>query len=142
VDTAYENALNRKKDLEAELAEIKLFLSLHARFSETKGVHREPPARPPEASVAGRRLTQPEIVANMAAAILKDARMPMTRGALTKEIENRGTKLPAKNKAKYVGTILWRKRDVFENIEGEGYWLKAVPRHKPGENDLTGKLNP
>ena len=30
------------------------------------------------------------------------------------------------DKAAYIGTILWRHRNRFSNIEGKGYWLKGI----------------
>ena len=146
MDMAYENALKRKKELEAELSEIKLFLALYERFSGTE-LARGDPAPGPAGDAAllhdrqvsnaaiqshwpvvefGRQRGNPDIVAAMAEAVLKESGRPMTRGELATEIEKRGTELPTGDKGKYVGTILWRKADRFENIEGRGYWLKGV----------------
>jgi len=40
------------------------------------------------------------------------------------EVEKRGIEIPSTDKQRYLGTILWRHRDRFVNIEGKGYWLR------------------
>lgn len=147
---AYFNALKRKKEIEdsmatlnRELAEVRTFLSLHDRFS---GTDAENPGAPEVLmsaidtplhqfygggdSILDRGRGKPAVIANMAEAILKDGRKPQPRSALAEEIERRGVILPGRNraeKAKYVGTILWRQGHRFENHEGLGYWLKGIP---------------
>jgi hypothetical protein len=145
MDQAYQKAVIRKKELEDELAEIELFLMLYERFSN--GTEPEPddarsesdrvePTRGEPADFPRPR-GNPDIIASMAEAVLKDVGRPMTRGELAREIEKRGTKLPAGDKAKYVGTILWRKNDRFANV-GHGYWLKGlkVPKNEAEQREL------
>jgi DNA-binding transcriptional regulator YiaG len=72
----------------------------------------------------------PQVVISTSDAILRDNGRPMTRGELADELQIRRVYLPGKDnesRARYVGTILWRNRDRFENIEGKGYWLRDVP---------------
>ena len=62
--------------------------------------------------------------------ILNEKNRAMTRGELAQELERRGTPLPNGGKdarAKYVGTILWRNGEIFENHEGHGYWFAGKP---------------
>jgi len=154
MDTAYNNALKRKEEIErkiealrADLAVVETFLDLHKRFEGANGESDESRAvarskqesridsqadLSPETFSLDRRRGNPVIIAAMAGAILKDAGRPMTRGELADEIEKRGINLPGADKArraKYVGTILWRKRDRFENLD-EGYWLRGKARLK------------
>jgi hypothetical protein len=80
------------------------------------------------------------VVAEVVEMILVESRRPLTRGELAKELEARGVRLPAKDKAKYVGTILWRQSERFEN-DGDGYWLKGQPRPKTDLlRDLRGSV--
>ena len=41
--------------------------------------------------------------------------------------EARDVEIPATDKARYVGTIMWRNKSKFLNIEGRGYWLRGEP---------------
>lgn len=47
----------------------------------------------------------------------------------------RGLKLPGTDKAKNIGTIMWRSNE-FDNVEGKGYWPKdAEPWRGYDPND-------
>lgn len=70
----------------------------------------------------------PAEIAKVARQILLERGGPMTRGELVREFEARGIELAAADRAKNLGTILWRHRDIFENLPGEGYWVKGEPR--------------
>ena len=77
------------------------------------------------------------------AGILTSNKSPMTRGEIAVEIERRGTVLPGNDrseKAKYVGTILWRNSEIFQNLEGKGYWLAGEPFPKSGDADIFHEL--
>ena len=52
---------------------------------------------------------------------------PMTRSELVTALERRGVEMVAKDRAKNLGTILWRFSNRFENLPGEGYWPKSHP---------------
>lgn len=56
----------------------------------------------------------------------------MTRGALADALQSDGISIPSEDKARYLGTILWRKSAIFENLEGKGYWLRnqKIPQTK------------
>lgn len=56
--------------------------------------------------------------------ILIEGRRPMKRGALVKEIEARGKKIPGQDKNKNLGTVLWRHQDQFIHLPKLGYWLR------------------
>lgn len=141
MDQAYHNAVKRKKQLEAELLEVETFLNLYPKFSEpaspstarvdSKGVASTPSKQ--QVTVAGspkrfeRRRGNPDQIAALVESILMSHSRPMTRGELADEMERMGVPIPAKDKAKYVGTVLWRKRKHFQNLDGKGYWLKGIP---------------
>lgn len=52
---------------------------------------------------------------------------PLTRSALVRSLEAEGYVIDAKDKAKVLGTNIWRSKK-FDHIEGKGYWPKGVPR--------------
>jgi hypothetical protein len=137
MNRALANALREKEELRKRLAEIDEFLRLYERFSDAAGgpmegksngvydqaAHSEP--------ISGHFIQHgPDAVVRVCTAILQDFGVPLTRGELAAELEARRVRLPGKdkeNRARYVGTILWRNQDRFENIEGKGYWLKGIP---------------
>jgi hypothetical protein len=137
MDEAYHNAVKRKKQLEAELSEVETFLSLYPKFSaiavddappiDSKRVDATPAAQSSEPPNLDRRRGNPDQIASLVEKILISHNRPMTRGEIADEIERMGVRLPAQDKAKYVGTILWRKRALFKNHEGKGYWIKGLP---------------
>jgi hypothetical protein len=101
-----------------------------------------PVARPRErTSVRASRTPAPKTLA--AAGVIKAARevliaegRPRTRGTLVKALEARGYRVSGKDKERNLGTIMWRARDQFINIERLGYWPKDIPcpkiRYVPG----------
>jgi hypothetical protein len=161
MDKALANALKRKEELERELAEIERFLELHQRYSETEVEHSETPltdednriweavkvhtARRQQAEAfrkpsVPKRRGAPANFKEIAARVLRDVGRPLQRMDLVAEIERRGVEIPSMDKARYIGTILWRNQDVFENFEGVGYWLRGTPLPDPDQYSLVGKI--
>jgi hypothetical protein len=155
MDTAVANALNEKKELEKRLAEIEQFLRLYEQFSRTDGENLESSRESFDSGTALRHPLRgtftriplgerrgPRVVVEAAKAAMHDLLMPLSRGDLARELGKRGVELPGatrEDQARYVGTIMWRNSDIFENIEGRGYWLKGVPLPKASsELDLKG----
>jgi len=127
--SAIQNALRRKEELQRELDEIEVFIAVHNRFATTDD---RPAARQPK--VAGKR-ARPEVVrsprtsrpanfANLVDEILAELGRPMTRAELVNAIEARGVSIPSGDKQRYLGTILWRRRDLFVHHDGVGYARK------------------
>lgn len=128
MDDSISKALKKREILKSQLAEIDQYIELHRRlFGEpneqrVSGVNPTPGARRP------RKTSQNPIeVANRAEAALRNANHPLTRGQILDAITKDGFEVPAKDPAKYLGTVLWRNSERFVNIEGEGYWLKDLP---------------
>lgn len=48
----------------------------------------------------------------------------MSRGEIVDALERRDVEIPAQDKARYIGTLAWRNKGTFVNIEGRGYWLR------------------
>jgi hypothetical protein len=137
MDDIVSKALKEKKELQRRLAEIEQFLRVYNELSGRNG-EAGPPVDSADKSTRAvgseptRRafLRRPDAVVRVATTILEHTGHPLTRGELAVELEERGVELRGKDKesrARYVGTILWRKRDLFENIDGKGYWFRDVP---------------
>ena len=77
---------------------------------------------------------RPADFARIMETILKDVRRPLQRGEFVEEVEKRGHMIPSEDKPRYLGTILWRRDDLFESVDGRGYWLKGIT--VPPEHDL------
>jgi hypothetical protein len=140
MDPIVANALKEKRELQRRLAEIEQFLALYEYFSNINQTltemaasvenweHRE--SAPSRESAHRSIRSGPRAVVDVCIGILQDHGQPLTRGELAAELELRKVHLPGKDKesrSRYVGTVLWRNRDRFENLEGKGYWLKDVP---------------
>jgi hypothetical protein len=152
VADALANALKEKKELQERLERIEQFLALYDEFSRTKeetvdtlsgvssavrgtvdAMHRV--LRSGTATVVTEQVVPPRRLSPVQLAVLakgaiKDAQHPLTRYELVSALEERGVIVPGETKemkGRYVGTIMWRNSDDFENIEGRGYWLKGAP---------------
>jgi hypothetical protein len=59
---------------------------------------------------------------------LRGAGRPLSRGRLLKTLDNRGVRVGGEaDRAKNLGTIMWRLKDHFVNLAGFGYWPKDTP---------------
>jgi reverse gyrase len=139
--TPLENALKRKDILKAELEEIQRFIKAYRAFSDdgTGAEQSELPMEEPRRELIskksvdngdnfrrGRRpgKTAPSDIARIMERIIRDIGRPMTRGEIVDALERRDVGIPAQDKKRYVGTIAWRHKGTFENIEGKGYWVR------------------
>lgn len=121
--SALANALRRRAEIQKELEEIDLFVKLHERFAGTNPEHVSQIVQ--ESDGIGTRVRgRPADFADYMETVLRGADMPLSRAALVTEVEKRGIEIPSTDKQRYLGTILWRHRDRFVNIEGKGYWLR------------------
>ena len=118
----------RKARLTAELEMIDQYLALHAKlFPSAKlanvsgpvRIHVERPTRPQK--------NDPAEVAKRAEELIRAHGKPIQRGELVRRIEASGMPLHTNDKGKYIGTILWRQRNKFVNVEGQGYWIVGLP---------------
>lgn len=145
MDTAYRNALARKRELEAELARVDDFLRLYQEFAgrspsadETAAAHHTEfvqgkllqeeqlaPGAPP-ASRSNRKTGSREEFARVARQVLLDTGRPMSRSEIADAVMARGVHVGGKDKAANVGTLMWRMNDRFVNLPGLGYWPKDV----------------
>jgi hypothetical protein len=130
------NALKEKKELQKRLAEIEQFLRLYGEFSgksggQTTAVNSaDKPTSVEDVPILKTSRRGPKAIVRISTTILQYLGHPLTRGELAAELEERGVRLLGKDKesrARYVGTILWRNKDIFENFPGKGYWLVGIP---------------
>jgi hypothetical protein len=136
--SALQNALKRRKELERELAEINRFIHLHDLLSrprqptplrdatpvirESTGVS----AGVGFAAGVGKSRGRPAEFAEVMALIIGETGRPMSRTELVDAVEKRGIEVPSEDKARYLGTILWRNRERFVNVPGSGYILEDM----------------
>ena len=57
---------------------------------------------------------------------------PMTRTPIVRSLEDRGLRVTGAKAATNIGTIMWRLRHLFVNIEGFGYWPRDLPYQPAG----------
>lgn len=138
MDAALANALKRKEELERELERVNQFIQLYGEFSKESTPDDDAGIRLAHVSNANMHIKtdaykfkmkvrgRPDDFADIMEAILRESKRPMPRGILVSEVERRGHAIPSRDKARYLGTILWRQGDRFESVDG-GYWLKGVP---------------
>lgn len=144
-DHAYRNAVKRKRELLKEIKEIDNFLDMYHHFSGTKEEETETDiellpsirrrARPDfieRSPLRKKRRGNPEVIADAAERIIRESGRPMVRSVLAEALEAGGIEIPSEDKARYVGTVLWRQSERFINLDKEGYWLRDTPNKEVG----------
>lgn len=135
-DNAYQQALRRRGEilaelqkLQGELRDVDEFVSLYGRLFPDSSA---PVTASGDEFVVGRPLKRqrnilpPARLAEICREIIIAQGRPMTRSELLVAIEARGIPLAGNDPSKNLGTILWRRGDLFENLPGRGYWVKGV----------------
>ena len=125
MDELLQNALVRRERLRAELAAIEEFIK---GYSEALNVGAENPSagdlfKIPRKRKGTRphRTEQIDAAVNAAEQIVLEAGRPLSRTALLRRLEERGHLIDGTDKAKVLGTNLWRSKR-FYNLKGAGYW--------------------
>lgn len=147
--------------MKAEIARLEDFLSLYDELSqEGKRVRVEPSAGASDGTLKAtggnetsrnapvdksgarhhrqRGDMRPAEVAELMERIIREAGRPMTRGEIVEAFERRDVRIPFEDKARYIGTIAWRHKGMFRNIEGRGYWLSDMPLPHREQASLIG----
>jgi hypothetical protein len=129
-DKAYDNALRRKQELQRELKEVEDFLRLYRQFAEGQ---KENVSEPTRARVDAKgAVSDPYVnpsrneVGKYAKELMLKTGRPQVRGAIVDYLREVGRPLKVKDPGQSVGTIMWRLRDQFQNVEGHGYWPTDV----------------
>lgn len=140
----YRNALRRRSELKEQvarlesefktardqLAKVEQFINLWMEFGgeplKPEDGHRVQEAEPID---IGRGLNRSDI-SPLAREMMLARGKPMTRTDLVEEFVARKLPVGGVDPARNMGTIMWRLRDDFVNIEGHGYWPRDVA-YKP-----------
>lgn len=144
-DTAYQNAMKRRDDVAAkiaqleqdviefrrELGQIDAFLSAWRKFA---GVSEDTEARltlfDTEAGDGKReRPDNPsrEEVVKHVRDLIRARGEPIARNTLLKALEVDGVQIRGKDPNMILSTMLWRSKDDVVRLRGHGYWLKEEP---------------
>lgn len=135
MDRAYANALKKKDELERELAKVNAFLAMYHEFSGSEREQTEPAGKeslPVDSSGnmthRPRRRLRPSEIADLSERVIRGADGPLTRAEIVSRLENAGVEIHSEDKPRYVGTILWRQKNRFVNIDGKGYVMADMVR--------------
>ncbi|MCJ2082757.1 hypothetical protein [Methylobacterium sp. J-090] len=131
-DATYKNQLKRKGELLVELKAVEEYLRAYEnlmRISANRGATPQDTAveTPSTPKRRERNIIAPARLAKLARDEIVSRGKPMTRGELVDAFDAAGIPLAGSDKAKNIGTIMWRFRDEFLNVPGQGYWPKDVP---------------
>lgn len=162
MDRALANAMKRRDELRAEIAEIEHFLSLYNRFSasgggeeapsqaekseEQKGAESAPATRADgdggesETPAVRQRGWPKERLKPYIKAAIATAERPLTRGELLRAMQRENIPVGGTDQSKNMGTILWRLKDDFVNLDGYGYWPRELDYEPAGYRSTSGKL--
>ncbi len=130
-ERSYQSILLRRRELQEELKVLNDIIQGYERLQQLRGGSSGPEQEPAKATGESRKRERnvypPRQLANFARAEILKVGRPMTRGELVGAFEEAGIPLAGGDKAKNIGTILWRFREEFLNVPGQGYWPKDVP---------------
>ena len=116
-------ALKERDNLRSRLEKVEAFIELHNEFSERSAA----PSHKKTLKVRRRKSSQPQQIAASAEQLIRSAGRPLTRGELAEKMKEAGITIESSDIPRYIGTVLWRMPDKFENVE-DGYWLVGVTR--------------
>lgn len=128
-----EKATERLRELEEETERLRQFIRTYEELSGEKVVDKSGSVS--TSAEDGDHASPAEIVESALAAIREHNR-PLSRSRLVKILTAKGLKLPGTDKAKNVGTVIWRSKK-FDNIAGWGYWPKGAPTWAGQKNAET-----
>lgn len=144
-----ENARKRLAALREEMAGVKRFIEMYAQFSDElvaaqigTGNGNSEETFPHKSFVVDtvdnsrrerRSGPTPRELVDMTERLIREVGRPMTRGEIVAAFHRRDIEIPAQDKKRYIGTIVWRNKAKFLNIEGRGYWLRDSP---PGTRQI------
>jgi hypothetical protein len=150
MSTPLDKALTRLAELQREVSELKQFIEMYQKLEGVPNLALEPS----KSASPGHELTgnntrsyanqpgdnqrkparkdrlpgaSPREIAEIMERVIREAGRPLSRGEIVEALERRDVEIPAKDKPRYVGTIAWRNKGTFLNIDGRGYWLRNVP---------------
>ena len=133
VSEVIDRLVRRRAELRAEIAKLDQVIEGLTALSDVIGsddlainpVNAQPELSPREGQRERGVLPPEEIVRFARNALLKNGR-PLKRGALARALEAEGVPLAGKDKAKNLGTILWRNLEEFVSLDKLGYWPRDI----------------
>lgn len=143
MDSMLGKALNLKDKLQKQLKEIDEFIELYKRLEvDTKSENIEAAqtnfisnestkdvVEPTKVRASKRRVrgTSPAEIVPIIIDMMRVKGLPMTRTEVLEVLLKQGVEVGGEDKAKNVGTIMWRHDKDFINLSGRGYWLRNTP---------------
>lgn len=121
--------LKRREELRIESEALENLISAYTSLSRLQGADVEAPqldlwkirnSRKAKSAYVG------ELLAEVRRLIIAEGR-PLNRGDLVRRLEAAGYLLDGSDKAKVLGTNIWRS-EKFDHIEGQGYWPRDIER--------------
>lgn len=148
---------------QAEVRDIDTFLAMYTRFAGDEGMNEAPQgseadhphaeSSPDEARVEDGyspssnniHVSQEQFESDARKLLIENGR-PMKRGQLIKRFHSNGLRVGGNDEAKNFGTKIWKARDRFVNISGEGYWPRdidcpAVDYQSKAESSQNARAN-
>jgi hypothetical protein len=136
-----------------EMREVETFLTQYTRFSGESelradaDVKKNAHVKSDVANAAPERrnsrpsgngpISQDQFEANARKLLIENGR-PMKRGQLIKRFHSHGLRIGGNDEVKNFGAKIWKAKDRFTNISGEGYWPRDVAcslvDYEPGGN--------
>lgn len=131
---ALSKAMEKRELLRKELERLDDWLDMYRSLVGTEQARSEANDTanevPPVKSHGRKRqpgTVRPSDLAPMVRRIITEKGRPMTRTELLEALEARDVVMAGTDKAKYLGTLMWRAREAFTNIESLGYWPSDLP---------------
>jgi hypothetical protein len=108
----------RRTEIVQEIARLDNFIAMHQEFS----------GLPTHGGQTGQvRALKPHKLKPIIREILLEFQRPMIGVEIFTALVARGITLDSEKPTRYMQVMLWRARDEFVNIEGEGYWPRDIP---------------
>lgn len=137
MDSVVTNALKKKRKLELELSRINAFLDTYEELSGNRIIRDEMLSTSDKTDSQNesstdlmdspkRRNNLKKLLA-VASRLIREAGRPLTRGEIVEGMDRLNVTIHAADKSKYIGTLLWRNKDMFRSTGGDGYDLVAKP---------------
>lgn len=128
MDELLQKALERRKQLRAELEALDQFIRSYSEVKEQSA----PQPKQADLFTTSKRQTLRGRAIEIAAAmddaekVILDAGHPLSRTALLNALIEMGHVIEGGDKSKVLGTNLWRSKR-FYNLKGAGYWPLSTP---------------
>jgi hypothetical protein len=143
---------------QAEMREVETFITQYARFSGESELHVDADIKTPDPEKLDAALpraddstdssgpvSQEQFESDTRRILIENGR-PMKRGLLVKRFHSHGLRVGGSDEAKEIknfGVKIWKAKEKFVNIPGEGYWPKDVAcpavDYQPGDPQPSPK---